>query len=439
MGAEPAKRGGGEKKSLGALETFVLRLIHQIGCAQVYNAQPVHKITKAFAWEKVGSAINPSLALVNHSCDSNALRCSVNKSSILVAARHIPEDEEITESYTVHFRASDRDARLYHTLKNYMFECECEACKKNWPMQGEVREERPNTIHEIPDELHAIPSMTQEKVYKVCFGDKKECVRKIFAERKVVEKLMTQKKFADALEAYQDLCETLEKHVRRPHDYFLQCRSGIAHCIWNLYCTQFPEKPIDEFDESSRDLAKEIYKKSNLVEEIPPEYEYTPTTEDTEVTSGELTAEDKEKAALLEATKKMVEESSQRVAEARDGTEALKKESEDAKQAFVAQQTAARETQAQSDPVEELPKPVVKSAEIALEKEREKTKENKKEAEKEHEEKRSRKKQWEAEDNERKQRENECRKKRERAMEENIQQEKEREKKAREMKKKKKD
>merc|ERR1712210_241212 len=112
-------------------------------------------------------------------------------------------------------------------------------------------------------------------------------------------------------------------------------------------------------------------------EEIPPEYEYTPTTEDTEVNSGELTAE--EKAALLEATKKMVEESSQRVAEARDGTEALKKESEDAKQAFVAQQTAARETQAQSDPVEELPKPVVKSAEIALEKEREKTKENKKE------------------------------------------------------------
>merc|ERR1712037_973721 len=278
--------------------------------------------------------------------------------------------------------------------------------------------------------------MTQERVYTVCFGDKKECVKKIFSERKLVEKWTTQKRFGNALEGYQDLCETLEKHVRRPHDYFLQCRSGIAHCIWNLYCTQFPEKPFDEFDESSRDLAKEIYKKSNLVEEIPPEYEYTPTTEDTEVTSGELTAEDEEKAALLEATKKMVEESSQRVAEARDGTEALKKESEDAKQAFVAQQTAARETQAQSDPVEELPKPVVKSAaEIALEKEREETK-KKEQAEKEHEEKRSRKKQWEAEDNERKQRENECRKKRERAMEENIQQEKEREKKAREMKKK---
>merc|ERR1712066_1194359 len=121
---------------------------------------------------------------------------------------------------------------------------------------------------------------------------------------------------------------------------------GIAHCIWNLYCTQFPEKPIDEFDESSRELAKEIYKKSNLVEEIPPEFENAGLpSADSEEISGEMTTEEKAKAALLDATRKMLDESSQRVAEARDGTEALKKESEDAKQALVALQTAAaRET-----------------------------------------------------------------------------------------------
>merc|ERR1719239_1339584 len=254
---------------------------------------------------------------------------------------------------------------------------------------------------------------------------------------------MTQKRFSNALEGYQDLCETLEKHVRRPHDYYLQCRSGIAHCIWNLYCTQFPEKPIDEFDESSRDLAKEIYKKSNLVEEVPPEYEYTGPPPDSEVNSDELTAEDKEKAALLEATKKMLDESSQRKAEARDGTEALKKESEEAKQAQERQAQQAQQTQekqAQAETAEEPPKSVVKSAaEIALEKEQEEervAKQKKKgQAEKEQEEKRSRKKQWEAEDNERKQRENERRKKRQRQMEENIRLEKEREKRAREMKK----
>ena len=60
-----------------------------------------------------------------------------------------------------------------------------------------------------------------------------------------------------------------------------------------------------------------------------------------------MTTEEKAKAALLEATRKMLDESSQRVAEARDGTEALKKESEEARQAFAtaqeAQEAAAKE------------------------------------------------------------------------------------------------
>merc|ERR1712083_1117562 len=170
------------------------------------------------------------------------------------------------------------------------------------------------------------------------------------------------------------------------------------------------------------------YKKSNLVEEVPAEYEYTGPPADSQENSGELTEEEKEKAALLEATKKMLDESSQRVAEARDGTEALKKESEDAKQALAALQSTSQETGAQdtveTQTPEEPQKPIVKSAaEIALEKEREQ------------EERLSRKKQWEAEDNERKQRESERRKKRERALEENIKQEREKEKKMREVKK----
>ena len=101
------------------------------------------------------------------------------------------------------------------------------------------------------------------------------------------------------------------------------------------------------------------------MEEVPPEYEYTGPPPDSEVNSDELTAEDKEKAALLEATKKMLDESSQRVAEARDGTEALKKESEEAKQAQEKQAQQAQQTQekqAQAETAEEPPKPVVKSA-----------------------------------------------------------------------------
>ena len=76
----------------------------QVICASCYNHHQVHKLTDKFQLERIGAAVNPSLSLVNHSCNSNSVRCNVNKSSILVATQHIPMGQEITESYSVHFR-----------------------------------------------------------------------------------------------------------------------------------------------------------------------------------------------------------------------------------------------------------------------------------------------------------------------------------------------
>ena len=226
-------------KSLDATETFILRLIHQVICAQAFNSQSVYKISKSFTWDRIGTAVNPSLALVNHSCDSNSIRCNVNKSSILVAARHIPEGEEITDTYYGHFRDTTKHQREYYTLKNYMFECECTACIEKWPQEDE-----------IPDELYRVPNFEQERIYKVRHGDKKDVVMEIIEVRRVVEKSMALRRYDEALINYQHLCETLEKHLRRPHIYFLQARSGISHCVWNLYCTQFPELPIQEDEDN---------------------------------------------------------------------------------------------------------------------------------------------------------------------------------------------
>ena len=86
------------------METFLLRLIHQVICASVYNSHQVQALRDNFTLDRLGTAINPSLALVNHSCDSNCVRFNVNKSSILVAVQHIQSGEEITDSYSAHFR-----------------------------------------------------------------------------------------------------------------------------------------------------------------------------------------------------------------------------------------------------------------------------------------------------------------------------------------------
>ena len=247
---------GSKPKPMGAktvpdeTEIFMLRLAHQLINIQSFNSHSVHEMTTNFEWEKIGTSINPSLALVNHSCDSNAIRCNLNKNSILVAGRHIKEGEEITDSYTVHFRGTSKNQRQYHTLKNYLFSCECSACLGNWPMEDEV-----------PDMLPRIPTLDQEKVFTKRTGDKKDIVKNIVDTRRKVESCLKEKNYEEAIVGYQDLCEQLDQHVRKPHIYFLQARSGLSHCLWNIYCKQ---KIIAEEEETEdvtgRDHATLIYK-----------------------------------------------------------------------------------------------------------------------------------------------------------------------------------
>jgi len=422
-------------KSLGSTETFILRLIHQVICAQAYNSHSVHKITKTFQWEKIGNAINPSMALVNHSCDSNSVRCNVNKSSILVAARHIPEGEEITDTYYGHFRDTSKHQREYYTLKNYMFECECAACKENWPQEDE-----------IPYELFRVPNFEQERIYKVRHGDKKDLVTEVIEVRRAVEKSMTYKRFSEALINYQALCAKLEEHLRRPHIYFLQARSGITHCVWNLYCTQFPEQPIEETEEDSeyganRDHAKLIYQSNHSEQAVENNgLDLGPCGLD----NTDEPVVDTEKAALLESTRKLLEQSSQKVQSAvtetqiqRDKFDQERIQAQEACNGAVV--TTVQETNGHTETngqtltkVQDLVNKKQTKEEME-EKNKQRQFENEM-REKEQKLRAEKKKQWEEEDNERLARESERKSRRELQCKENLKREKEKE----EMKRKKK-
>ena len=308
-------------------ELFILRLIHQLINVQSYNSHSVHEMSETFDWVKIGTSINPSMALVNHSCDSNVIRCNLNKNSILVAGRHIVEGEEITDSYTVHFRTSNLNQRQYHTLKNYNFSCECDACTKNWPLEEDV-----------PDEMPRIPNFDQEIIFKIRTGDKKEIVKEIIDARRVVEKFMTDKNFEEAIGAYQHLCQCLENHIRKPHVFFLQARSGISHCLWNLYCKQ---KLLDEEDHTEditgRDHAKSIYKK-----------DFTEKPQDNDAlnigsTEQEKGVAEENKAAHDEERKQMLEMAKQSIANSSLSLSSLKSDNQDMKDSINAIKALAKE------------------------------------------------------------------------------------------------
>ena len=44
----------------------------------------------------IGSSLEPTLVLLNHSCDPHIIRINVGRATVVFAARDIKEDEEVT-------------------------------------------------------------------------------------------------------------------------------------------------------------------------------------------------------------------------------------------------------------------------------------------------------------------------------------------------------
>ena len=203
-----------------------------------------------------------------------------------------------------------------------MFECECAACKENWPLE-----------EDIPDEIFRIPTFDQEVIYKVRHGDKKDIVKDIILMRREVEKSMSYNRFQEALINYQSLGEHLEEHLRHPHAFFLQVRSGITHCIWNLFCTQFPQKEIIEAEaetgcliNAARENAKQIY--NNDFKEKAEDNDTALDLGDnndipTDNPNDEVSSEQKQ---LYDQTKQLLEQSSQKFNDIKERQDELENE-----------------------------------------------------------------------------------------------------------------
>ena len=310
-------------------------------------------------------------------------------------------------------RNMSKSERAFHTLKHYMFECQCPACLEDWPLEDQIH-----------DEIYRIPTFEQEVIYKVRFGDKKEAVKEIIEARRDVEKEMTYNRFKDALTSYQSLSEKLETHLRHPHAFFLQARSGITHCIWNLYCTQFPEKEIsEELDvDANREHAKMIYKQ-DFAEKISTNEGLDLGTED--VVTETPVEKDNTKSALYDETRKMLEQSTKKFSDIKQEQERIEQEKQERISALQPSDSNVTEKTEDNPQIEDsrqkletLLKPSAEEQEI-MDRQREYVMKCREEEQRI---KDLKKKQWEEEDRQRREREEERKLRRAKETEEKIRQ-----------------
>jgi len=82
----------------------------------------------------IGNGCNLVSSLLNHSCAPNIRRLNVNDKVVIIVSRPIPKTGQLFDSYRLNFNQQSRDQRRQGLMNDYGFECDCEACEFDYPL-----------------------------------------------------------------------------------------------------------------------------------------------------------------------------------------------------------------------------------------------------------------------------------------------------------------
>ena len=174
-----------------------------------------HEVTELIGEnvEKIGCCLNPSLALINHSCDPNYARVMTGRRSLAFATRLIRKDEEISDVYSPTFFMVDRITR-HDTTQRYNFICECKPCIEGWKTEQKMS-------------LNFIPLNPGDNIDQL--------------EKDI--KLMLSENWSQSLSlnaAIEEISKTLkDSHLRIEHPCkgVLQLENLLHRLLWKFHCS----------------------------------------------------------------------------------------------------------------------------------------------------------------------------------------------------------
>ncbi|KAL0276412.1 UNVERIFIED_CONTAM: hypothetical protein PYX00_003995 [Menopon gallinae] len=102
---------------------------HEIFEMELKKGQKLDKSRTVF----IGGGIYPTLSLFNHSCDPGVVRYFRGSTVVVRAIKTIGKGEIVAENYGPIFTITKREERRSKLKLQYWFDCQCIACKEDWP------------------------------------------------------------------------------------------------------------------------------------------------------------------------------------------------------------------------------------------------------------------------------------------------------------------
>lgn len=127
---------------LGKLVTVGIHYVHGIGgwSRNVNGMENFDEPKHPSQYQQlIGNGCNLVSSLINHSCAPNIRRMNVDDKAVVIVIRPVLKGDQLFDSYRPNFNVVPRDQRRETLLKDYGFDCDCEACTNDWPLNAELK------------------------------------------------------------------------------------------------------------------------------------------------------------------------------------------------------------------------------------------------------------------------------------------------------------
>lgn len=179
----------------------------------------------------IGCALEPTLVLLNHSCDPALLRVNSGTATLCYAARDIAAGEEVTDCYSQAYDVTPCPERGPYLLSKYKFSCECSACSEQWP-----------TFHQLPRSFSDVsPAKLNYRPEELPgLQGKMMAVQRLGSS---INQLQQAEDWGGAMDKYREFHTAVSQLLAPPHQFYVIARRSYATCLWVLHGNKVRHRP----------------------------------------------------------------------------------------------------------------------------------------------------------------------------------------------------
>jgi len=185
--------------------------------------------------EQLGGAVYPTISLSNHACSSNTSRSNVGTHGVWRALKTIFPNEKVYDNYGRHYHVEDKNTRQQMLAAQYFFDCNCSACKEDWPVYRELARREPS-FHCVACNNWIGSNVEKLKKCKKC---KKDLIPVLKASKKLQElskdfrmimDTISEESAAQQIKTISNLLQEVEKVCKPPCKELIMCQQVLIQC-----------------------------------------------------------------------------------------------------------------------------------------------------------------------------------------------------------------